>query len=121
MPGIVVVSVPVTDQDRAAAFYGRYLGFEVVADQQMGPEMRWLQLGHGPDAATLTLTTWFDRLTPGTLEGLVLHVDDPDAVRAEMAADGHEVSACEDQPWGRFFTATDPDGNGLIIARTRQG
>lgn len=118
MPGISVVSVPVTDQDRACEFYTRYLGFRVVADQLMGPTMRWLQVAHGDDAATIAFTTWFERLTPGTLEGLVVHVDDVDAVRDAMVADGHECSACEDQPWGRFFSVADPDGNGLIVART---
>lgn len=118
MPRIAVVSVPVTDQQRAADFYTRYVGLHVVADQQMGDDMRWLQLGHGDDQATLTLTTWFDRLTPGTLQGLVLHVDDPDAVHAALVADGHECSEPEDQPWGRFFSVDDPDGNSLIVART---
>lgn len=121
MPGIAVVSLPVTDQQRAADFYARYLGFRVVADQQMGDDLRWLQLGHGDERATLTLTTWFDRLTPGTLQGIVLHVDDPDSVRASMVADGHGCSEPEDQPWGRFFTVDDPDGNGLIVARTMAG
>src|ERR1700691_1891399 len=99
MPGVIVVSVPVEDQDRAAKYYTEYLGFKVLRDDPMGPTMRWLQLGTGDDRATLTLTTWFERLKPGTLEGLLLHVDDPDALRAQMVADGHECSECSDQPW----------------------
>jgi catechol 2,3-dioxygenase-like lactoylglutathione lyase family enzyme len=121
VPGVVVISVPVTDQDRAAKFYTDYLGFRVLEDQPMGPAMRWLRLANGDDTATLTLTTWFDRLVPGTLQGLVLYTDDPDALRTRMSDDGFECSECEDQPWGRYFMANDPDGNGLVIARTVAG
>src|SRR5579871_3682865 len=60
MPGIAVVSVPVTDQDRAIAFYTTHLGFSVVADVPMGPEMRWVQLRAGDEQASITLTTWFE-------------------------------------------------------------
>jgi catechol 2,3-dioxygenase-like lactoylglutathione lyase family enzyme len=118
VPGVVVVSVPVTDQDRAAKYYTDYLGFRVLRDDPMGPTMRWVQLASGDDKASLTLTTWFEKLTPGTLEGMVLHVEDPDALRARMVGDGHDCSECEDQPWGRFFMTKDPDGNGLVLTRT---
>ncbi len=121
MPGVAVVSVPVTDQDRAATFYCTYLGFSISADAAMGPTMRWVQLAAGDERTTLTLTTWFERLTPGVVQGLVLDVADPDATRAAMMAGGVEVSELEDQPWGRFFTCEDPDGNGLIVARVVRG
>ena len=63
MTGVAVVSVPVTDQDRAAAFYTEHLGFRVIEDAPMGPEMRWVQLAAGDAPTTLTLTTWFDTMT----------------------------------------------------------
>jgi catechol 2,3-dioxygenase-like lactoylglutathione lyase family enzyme len=110
--------VPVTDQDRAAAFYTEYLGFRVIEDQQMGPDMRWVQLGCDGQQATITLTTWFDVMTPGTVQGLLVDVDDADGTRSKMAAAGIECSELDEQPWGRFFTTKDPDGNGVIVART---
>jgi catechol 2,3-dioxygenase-like lactoylglutathione lyase family enzyme len=118
MSRIAVVSVPVTDQDRAAAFYSSYLGFDVIEDQAMGPTMRWVQLGSGDEVTTITLTTWFDTMPAGSLSGLVVHVDDVDATRAKMVANGIECSELDDQPWGRYFMAKDPDGNGLVIATT---
>ena len=118
MPGVAVVSVPVTDQDRAAAFYTTYLGFTVVEDQPMGPEMRWVQLGCEGESTTITLTTWFDSMPAGSVTGLMVDVDDPDGVRAQMMADGLECSELDDQPWGRYFMTSDPDGNGLVVART---
>ena len=118
MPGVAVVSVPVTDQDRAASFYTTYLGFSIIEQQQMGPSMRWVQLGVEGEHTTLTLTTWFETMTAGSVEGLLLDVDDPDACRARLVADGVECSELEDQPWGRYFMCQDPDGNGLVVART---
>ncbi len=118
MPGVVVISIPVTDQDRAAKFYTDYFGFHLIGNEAMGPNMRWVHLAHGDEAATITLTTWFDKLTPGVLQGLMLYTEDPDALRERMVADGIECSDCDDQPWGRFFSTSDPDGNGLIAART---
>ncbi len=118
MPGVAVVSVPVTDQDRAAAFYTEHLGFTVIADMAMGPEMRWVQLAAGTAPTTLTLVTWFGTMTAGSIEGLVIDVADPDACRAGLAAVGVECSELADEPWGRYFTCRDPDGNGLVVART---
>jgi catechol 2,3-dioxygenase-like lactoylglutathione lyase family enzyme len=118
MPGVAVVSIPVTDQDRAAAFYTAHLGFRVIEDAPMGPEMRWLQLAAGEAPTTLTLTTWFDTMKAGTMEGLVIDVADPDACRAGLVAGGVECSEVADEPWGRYFTCRDPDDNGLVVART---
>lgn len=118
MPGVAVVSLPVTDQDRAAAFYTTYLGFHVATDVPMGPKMRWVQLACGTERATLTLTTWIDDLPAGSVRGLVIDVDDVDATHAAMTAGAVACSALADEPWGRYFTTADPDGNGLVVART---
>jgi catechol 2,3-dioxygenase-like lactoylglutathione lyase family enzyme len=118
MPGVSVVSVPVTDQDRAAQFYERYLGFTVIEDQPMGPTMRWVQLGCGDEHTTLTLTTWFESMPAGSITGLLIDVDDVDAVHGAMVRDGHECSGLDDEPWGRYFMTKDPDGNGLVVSRT---
>jgi catechol 2,3-dioxygenase-like lactoylglutathione lyase family enzyme len=118
MPGVAVVSVPVSDQDAAAAFYTEHLGFKVIADMSMGPAMRWLQLAAGETPTTLTLTTWFDNMTAGSLEGLVIDVADVDACRAGLVASGVECSELADEPWGRYFTCRDPDSNGLVVAKT---
>jgi hypothetical protein len=54
----------------------------------------------------------------GAIEGLVIDVPDPDVCRAGLVAAGVECSDVGDAPWGRYFTCRDPDGNGLIVART---
>jgi predicted enzyme related to lactoylglutathione lyase len=114
--GVQVISIPVSDQDRAAAFYKEALGFAVVDDVMMGPTMRWLRLGVPGTAFTITLVTWFEAMPPGSLRGLVLEVDDIDAMAAALHARGVLASAeVESQPWGRFVVVDDPDGNSLIL------
>ena len=112
---IAIVSVPVSDQEAAKAFYAETLGFSVVRDNAMGPAQRWIQLAPSGGGATITLVTWFDALKPGGQQGLVMTTSDVDARRAELAARGLEISEVQSQPWGRFATFKDPDGNGWVL------
>jgi catechol 2,3-dioxygenase-like lactoylglutathione lyase family enzyme len=110
-----VVSIPVSDQDRAKAFYRDVLGFEELSDQPMGPDMRWVQLAPKDSATSVTLVTWFESMPAGSLRGLVLHTPTLDADVAKLHAKGLETSAIQSQPWARFVTFSDPDGNGLVL------
>lgn len=111
-----VLSIPVSDQERSKAFYRDALGFEVVQEAQMGPGMRWVQLGVPNTEFTVTLTTWFDQMPPGSLQGLVLEVDDIDATARDLHAKGYLADATVDtQPWGRFVILRDPDENAIVL------
>ena len=114
---IAVVSIPVKDQAAAKAFYADTLGFTCLRDEAMGPDMRWVQLQPKTGGATIALVTWFEAMQPGGLQGLLIHVADIDAEHARLSALGIEVTAIEEQPWGRFTIFHDPDGNGLIFAQ----
>jgi catechol 2,3-dioxygenase-like lactoylglutathione lyase family enzyme len=118
--GVEIVSVPVSDQDRARDFYVGVLGLELIRDAEMGP-MRWVQLGApGGRGTTLTLVTWFETMPPGSQKGLVLETDDLDGDVERLRAAGMELpDGIQDQPWGRFVTLSDPDGNGLVLQATR--
>ncbi|WP_425228037.1 VOC family protein [Sphingomonas sp.] len=113
---IAVVSVPVSDVDRSIAFYRDTLGMTLLEDEPMGPDMRWVQLQPRDGGATIALTTWFDALTSGGQQGLMIGIDDVDAEHARLAGLGVDGSPPADQPWGRFTMIKDPDGNGLILA-----
>lgn len=115
---IEVLSVPVTDQDRAKDFYVGALGFELVADTEMGPAQRWVQVRPKGGQTSITLVTWFDTMPPGSLKGLVIQTDDLDGDVKALAARGLEISEIQSAPWGRFVTFDDPDGNGLILQST---
>jgi predicted enzyme related to lactoylglutathione lyase len=109
---ISVISIPVSDQDRAKGFYADGLGFEVLHDATFGEGQRWVQLAPAGGQASITLTTWFEDFAPGSQRGLILHVDDIAAARAEL--EGRGVPFTGDTfgtPWGSFAPFEDPDGN----------
>ncbi len=114
---IAIVSVPVKDQAAARAFYTEKMGFTLLRDEAMGPEMRWIQLQPETGGATVALVTWFEGMPSGGLQGVMLHVPDIDAEHARLEDAGVGVSPIDEQPWGRFTMLQDPDGNGWIVAQ----
>lgn len=116
---VQLFSVPVTDQDRARDFYVGTLGFELVSDVQMGPDMRWVMVRPVGAATAITLVTWFPTMPAGSLKGLVLETDDLDGDVAALLGRGLAIpGGIEDEPWGRFAQFSDPDGNGIILQAT---
>jgi catechol 2,3-dioxygenase-like lactoylglutathione lyase family enzyme len=113
-----LLSVPVSDQDRAKDFYVTTLGFDLIADTPMGPGQRWVQVGVRGAQTSLTLVTWFDTMPAGSLRGLVIESDDLEADIKALGDRGVAVSDVQAAPWGQFVTCEDPDGNGLILQAT---
>ena len=113
---ISIVSVPVTDQDRALAFYRDVLDLEVVTDQEVAPGMRWVQLRTRAAGANFSLTTFGGEAAAGTLRGVILHVDDARAATGDARAKGAAILR-EDYgtPFGDFVEVQDPDGNALTL------
>ena len=116
---IQLFSLPVTDQDRAKAFYVDTLGFELVAYTAMGPAQRWVQVKPAGGGTSITLVTWFETMPPGSAKGTVVESDDLDADVAVIRSRGVEISGgIQEAPWGRFVTFDDPDGNGIVLQAT---
>lgn len=116
---ISVISVPVTDQDRAKAFFVEKLGFSLIADSPMGEGQRWVQVGPEGSKTSLTLVTWFETMKPGSMRGTVLHTNDIDAARAELKSRGVAIDEVGEEPWGRYATFEDLDGNGFVLHQAR--
>lgn len=111
-----MLSMPVSDQDRAKDFYVDTLGFDLVADDRMGPDQRWVQVRPKGGQTSITLVTWFETMPPGSLRGLVIETDDLDGDVETLTGRGLTIDGdVQDAPWGRFVTFHDPDGNGLIL------
>ena len=116
---VQLLSLPVTDQDRARDFYVGTLGFDLVRDNPMGPDQRWVQVAPKGAATSITLVTWFETMPPGSLKGLVLETDDLDGDVDALSRRGVAIEGgIQDQPWGRFVTFDDPDGNGIVLQET---
>lgn len=112
---ISIISVPVSDSGRAKAFYCEVLGFKIVRDNPMGPDRQWVELSATGQAPTITLVTWFESMKPGSQQGLVIISDDIDADRQRLYDAGLAISEIDNQPFGRFATFKDPDGNGWVV------
>lgn len=110
-----IISVPVTDPQRAKQFYNEVLGFDLIRDEPMGPDMRWIQLAPRGQPVTIALVTWFEQMKPGGLQGVMVNTDDIDAEHQRLTALGLQLSGIEPQPWGRYALFNDPDGNGWVL------
>jgi catechol 2,3-dioxygenase-like lactoylglutathione lyase family enzyme len=117
--GVQLFSLPVTDQDRARDFYVDVLGFELVSDTSMGPDMRWVQVRPRGAATAVTLVTWFETMPAGSVRGTVLETDDLDGDAARLAGLGVQLDGgVQEAPWGRWVQFADPDGNGIVLQTT---
>ena len=106
-----LIQVPVSDIDRAKAFYTDQAGFVAEHDHQVSDELRFVQLTPPGSACSIALTSGAHQMAPGSLEGLQLVVSDIEAARAELLSRGVEVGDVQEFPWGRFVFFADPDGN----------
>ena len=110
-----LVAVPVSDPDRAKAFYTEQLGFNADHDHRVSDTMRFIQLTPPGSACSIALGTGIMETEPGSVQGLQLVVGDIEAAHSELAGRGVEVSPVQDFPWGRFVFFRDPDGNGWAV------
>jgi predicted enzyme related to lactoylglutathione lyase len=109
-----LIQVPVSDIDRAKAFYEK-VGFNADHDHQVSAELRFVQLTPPGSACSIALTSGAHQMKPGSLDGLQMVVDDAAVSRAELAQRGVEVSDVQVFPWGSFVFFKDPDGNGWAL------
>ena len=110
-----LVSVPVSDVDRAKAFYVDQVGFVADHDHRISDELRFVQLTPPGSACSIALGTGLSDAAPGSVQGLQLVVDDVHAAHAELRGRGVPVSDVQDFPWGSFVFFQDPDGNGWAV------
>jgi predicted enzyme related to lactoylglutathione lyase len=109
-----LIQVPVSDIDRAKAFYEK-VGFNVDHDHQVTDELRFVQLTPPGSACSIALTSGAHNMRPGSVEGLQMVVDDAEATHGELTERGIEVSEIQAFPWGNFVFFKDPDGNGWAL------
>lgn len=109
-----LVAIPVTDVDRAKAFYER-AGFNADHDHTVSEEIRFVQLTPPGSACSIALGKGVTDAEPGSVRGMQVVVGDVEAARAELAGRGVEVSDVHDFPWGRFVYFSDPDGNAWSV------
>lgn len=112
---IELVFVPVSDVDRARAFYGDTLGWPVDHDQTVSDELRFVQVTPPGSACSIAFGIGISDMAPGSLRALQVVVSSADEALAELRSRGVECSDIADLAWGRFIYFADPDGNSWTV------
>jgi catechol 2,3-dioxygenase-like lactoylglutathione lyase family enzyme len=115
-----LVNVPVSDVDRAKAFYADRAGFHLDHDHTVSDDLRFVQLTPPGSACSIAIGTGLSDKEPGSVGGLQLVVDDIESARAELAGRGVDVTDVQVFPWGSFVFFSDPDGNGWAVQQIPQ-
>ena len=106
-----LVVIPVSDVDRAKAFYTEQVGFNADQDHTVSDEIRFVQITPPGSACSIAFGKGLVEGEPGSVKGLQVVVDDVHAARADLVAGGVDVGEVEVLPWGSFVYFADPDGN----------
>jgi predicted enzyme related to lactoylglutathione lyase len=112
-----LIAVPVSDADRAKAFYVDQAGFNADHDHRVDENLRFIQLTPPGSACSIAIGDGITDAAPGSVKGLQLVVDDIDAARAKLADGGVDVSEIQRLPWGDFVFFSDPDGNAWAVQK----
>jgi catechol 2,3-dioxygenase-like lactoylglutathione lyase family enzyme len=110
-----LIAVPVSDVDRAKAFYVDQVGFNADHDHTVSPELRFVQLTPPGSACSIAFGVGLTDAAPGSEKGVMMVVDDIETAHAELSGRGVGVSDVDEQAWGRFVYFQDPDGNAWAI------
>jgi catechol 2,3-dioxygenase-like lactoylglutathione lyase family enzyme len=128
-----LVVVPVSDVDRAKAFYTEQLGFRLDVDHSAGDDFRVVQATPPGSACSIALLKK-QEMAPGSLHGLHLCVSDIEAARAQLVERGVDVSEPfhfgeagqtpgldpERRSYGTFLSLHDPDGNTWLVQEVKR-
>jgi catechol 2,3-dioxygenase-like lactoylglutathione lyase family enzyme len=107
--------VPVSDPDRAIAFYVDKVGFHLDHDHTVGEDVRFVQLTPPGSGCSISLGRGLIDSAPGSLRGLQLVVSDIHQSRADLLERGLDVGEVQTFPWGDFVFFSDPDGNSWAV------
>jgi predicted enzyme related to lactoylglutathione lyase len=112
---IELIAIPVSDVDRAKAFYVEKAGFNADHDHKVSEDIRFVQLTPPGSACSIALGKGVSDEPPGSVQGMQMVVSDINAARAELVERGVDVGEVQVFPWGSFIFFKDPDGNGWAV------
>ena len=110
-----LITIPVSDVDRAKAFYVDQVGFNADHDHRVSDELRFVQLTPPGSGCSISIGEGLTEAEPGSVKGMQLVVPDIEAAHAELTARGVDAGEIQDMPWGSFVFFSDPDGNAWAV------
>ena len=114
-----LIALPVSDVDRAKAFYVERAGFNADHDHRVNEQLRFVQLTPPGSGCSIAIGDGVTDAEPGSVQGLQLVVSDIEAAHAEYAERGLDVGEIQDLPWGSFVFFADPDGNRWAVQQVQ--
>lgn len=115
--GIKFASIPVTNQDKALAFYTEKLGFKILTDQPFDEKQRWLELGIPGAQTRIVLFKLENSLEPGMRTNISFWTDDVEATARELKAKGVKFTMEPTKAdWGTAAIFQDLDGNSFVLS-----
>jgi catechol 2,3-dioxygenase-like lactoylglutathione lyase family enzyme len=110
-----LITLPITDVDRAKEFYVEKLGFNADHDHRVSDELRFVQLTPPGSACSIAIGEGLTDAEPGSVKGMQVVVENAEEARKHLADRGLDLGEVDKQPWGNFLYFTDPDGNAWAI------
>ena len=110
-----LIAVPVSDVDRAKAFYVDQVGFNLDHDHRVDENVRFVQLTPRGSACSIAIGQGLTDAAPGSVKGLQLVVSNADEAREDLRSRGVDATDVHEFPWGRFTFFSDPDGNAWSV------
>jgi catechol 2,3-dioxygenase-like lactoylglutathione lyase family enzyme len=110
-----LITIPVSDVDRAKAFYTEKIGFNADHDHRVNEQLRFVQLTPPGSACSIAFGEGLTDAEPGSVKGLQIVVPDIEAAHAELGERGIDAGEIQDLDWGSFVFFQDPDGNAWAL------
>jgi catechol 2,3-dioxygenase-like lactoylglutathione lyase family enzyme len=107
--------LPVSDVDKAKAFYTEQVGFVADHDHTVSDEVRFVQLTPPGSACSIAFGKGLTESEPGSVKGLQVVVSDVGAAHDHLVRAGVDVSDVQVLAWGSFVFFSDPDGNAWSV------
>ena len=114
MKTVNIISVPVSNPQKAKEFY-LDMGLTLVNEMPMGKDQTWIQLSFPGGGANIALVTWFPKMPAGSLQGVTILTDNIEEETKRLNEKGISTGKIDSQPWGKFSSVLDPDGNTWIL------
>jgi len=105
MKSIEIVSIPVTDQQKAKDFYIK-AGLQIIMEAPMGNGQTWIQMGLPNQITSLSLASF---------QGIIFETDNIEKEVQELTTKGIEAGKIDNTPWGKFSWLKDIDGNKFCL------
>src|SRR5215212_10508318 len=115
-----LIAVPVSDVDRAKAFYVDQVGFNADHDHTVSEDLRFVQLTPPGSACSIAIGKGVVDGEPGSVMGLQVVVADIEEAKDDLNGRGVDVGEVQNFPWGRFLFFSDPDGNRWAVQEIRR-